>query len=113
MIVQTGVEFKSDYGLKLPSDFRLYDVPDTHTVEKLVNDVEREHIRQIIQQVTGSKFSNEHLDAMQQIAVRLVTTFKKEQQKLKFVSSKNGLPDPNRFVVIAVVRSKLCTIYFA
>lgn len=90
MIVQTGVEFKSDYwfkppsdyGFKPPSDFRLYDIPDTH--EKLVNVVAREHIRQLIQQV----------------AVRLVATFKKEQQKLKFVSSKYGLPDPNRLVVI-------------
>lgn len=100
MIVQTGVEFKSEYGLEMPPDLRLYDVPDTHTVEKLVNVVECEHIRQIIEPVTGSKFNDEHLDAMQQIAVRLVATFKKEQQKLKFVSSENELPDPNRFVVI-------------
>ena len=85
MIVQTGVEFKSDcgfkppsdYGFKPPSDFRLYDVPDTHIVEKLVNVVEREHIRQLIQQVTGCRFSDEHLDAMQQVAVMLVATFKK------------------------------------
>lgn len=100
MIIQTGVKVNTGFDIKAPPDLRLYDVPDTHTVEKLVNEVEREHIRQIIQQVTGCKFTNEHLDAMQQIAVRLVATFKKEQQKLKFVSSKNGLPDHNRFVII-------------
>lgn len=99
MIIQTGVKFNSEYGIEVPPDLRVYDIPDTHSVEKLVNEVEREHIRQIIQQVTGNEFSDEHLDAMQQIAVRLVATFK-EQQTLKFVSSKNGLPDPNRFVII-------------
>lgn len=90
MIVQTGIKFNSEYGLELPPDIRLYDVPDTYTIEKLVNAVEREHIRQLIQQVTGCKFTDEHLDAMQQIAVRLVATFKKEQQELKFVSSSSS-----------------------
>lgn len=77
MIVQTGFKVNSGFDIEAPPDLRLYDVPDTHTVERLPNAVEREHIRQIIQQVTGCKFSNEHLDAMQQIAVRLVATFTK------------------------------------
>lgn len=100
MIVQTGVKVNTGFDIKSPPDLRLYDVPDTYTVEKLVNAVEREHVRQIVQQVTGCKFTDEHLDAMQQVAVRLVATFKKEQQKLKFVSYKNGLPDLDRFVII-------------
>lgn len=83
MIVQTGVKFNSEHGLEIPPDLRLYDVLDTHMVEKLVNEVEREHIRQIIQQVTGCKFSNEHLDALEQISVRLLATFKERHSEKK------------------------------
>ena len=39
-------------------------------------------------------------DALCGFAVRLVATFKEEQQKLKFVSSTQQLPDPNRYVII-------------
>lgn len=100
MIVQTGVKVNTGFGLETPPDIRLYDIPDTFTVQELVKSVEQEHIRQLVQEVTGCEFTDEHLEALNEIAVRLVAMFKKEQQKFKFVSSIQQLPEPNRYVLI-------------
>lgn len=73
--IQTEVTLS--YGI--PPDIRLYDVADETTISKVINDVEHEHIRQLVAEITGCTFGPEHMDALQQLGIRLLASFKKQQ----------------------------------